>query len=339
MPKDAFLHVSARDRTKIHTFFEADWSRSEIAARLGLAYSTVCRVLRGPETPPRHRLHPNRLVLGTPIRLRLREAALANRFTPFSVLADEMGLDASEHVLRASLEREGLGRFRTRIKPKTNPAIRAKRLEFARAHADWSAEDWKRVVWSDESAFRHDYGKIWVTRPFGEPCDADAVTNKDRGVKATLVWGQIHASGKRSLLIWDKELLGNVTAANYTQYMVPLLTQFRLELERDGYGPITIMEDNAPPHRARLTRDAHASAGNTLLDWPPHSPDLNPIENLWGLLKSKLSETRPDTARGIQDETTRLFHEIDASYFESLCNSMPNRMQLVLTGEGYPIDY
>lgn len=43
------------------------------------------------------------------------------------------------------------------------------------------------------------------------------------------------------------------------------------------------MQDNAPVHTARLVRDALEQIDINVIDWPPYSPDLNPIENLWAL--------------------------------------------------------
>jgi transposase len=52
------------------------------------------------------------------------------------------------------------------------------------------------------------------------------------------------------------------------------------------------MHDNASIHRAHiikdLLKDLSQEYGFTIMNWPPYSPDLNPVENLWALLKKEI---------------------------------------------------
>ncbi len=52
----------------------------------------------------------------------------------------------------------------------------------------------------------------------------------------------------------------------------------------------------APPHTAKGTKSWFNDHVVTVLDWPANSPDLNPIENLWGIVKKKMRDTRPNNA-------------------------------------------
>ena len=55
----------------------------------------------------------------------------------------------------------------------------------------------------------------------------------------------------------------------------------------------TFMHDNAPSHASRLTRqilEAKRISGERIMEWPPQNSDLNPIENLWSIVKMKLYE-------------------------------------------------
>ncbi len=52
-------------------------------------------------------------------------------------------------------------------------------------------------------------------------------------------------------------------------------------------------QDLAPAHTAKGPKSWFNDHGVTVLDWPAHSSDLNPIENLWGIVKR---DTRPNNA-------------------------------------------
>src|SRR5271170_8103445 len=78
-----------------------------------------------------------------------------------------------------------------------------------------------------------------------------------------------------------------VTARIYRQ----VLDQHLLPMLQFG---TIFMHDNAPIHTAHLIRDFLHAYRIDVMDWPPYSPDLNPIENLWALLKAEMYRQFPD---------------------------------------------
>lgn len=95
-----------------------------------------------------------------------------------------------------------------------------------------------------------------------------------------------------------------------------------------------LQQDNAPCHKARTISNFLKNVGVMALDWPPQSPDLNIIENVWSLLKRKrtvsLNKTREETI----SEVTSLWKEISPEILQNLVDSVPRRLQKVIEAKG-----
>ena len=61
----------------------------------------------------------------------------------------------------------------------------------------------------------------------------------------------------------------------------------------DGRG--TFQHDHAPSHNSKLIKNFTQENNVNILDWPVNSPDLNPIENLWSLVKRRLGKVECST--------------------------------------------
>ncbi len=64
-------------------------------------------------------------------------------------------------------------------------------------------------------------------------------------------------------------------------------------------------QDLEPAHTAKITKSWLNDHGVRVLDWPPNSPDLNPIENLWGIVKRKMRNKRPKKCRWAEGHCQR----------------------------------
>ena len=77
-----------------------------------------------------------------------------------------------------------------------------------------------------------------------------------------------------------------------------------------------------------------------VLDWPPQSPDLNPIENAWSYLKRCMSRYSIENMDIFKVRILNVWNnEIPMEYWEKLALSMRNRLQQVIKNKGHAIDY
>ena len=86
--------------------------------------------------------------------------------------------------------------------------------------------------------------------------------------------------------------------------------------------------DNAPPHKAKITQEVLMNSKISVLEWPPFSPDINPIENIWWIFKQKVQQCNSTTLEELQVAIMDIWQN-DASLNEAckaVIDSMPRRI-------------
>ena len=73
-------------------------------------------------------------------------------------------------------------------------------------------------------------------------------------------------------------------------------------------------------------------------DWPPHSPNLNVIENVWKMLGDKHEGTEFTNFNDLWSFSENEFYSIPDSYIQNVFESIPRRIRAVLKHRGYPTE-
>ena len=94
-----------------------------------------------------------------------------------------------------------------------------------------------------------------------------------------MFWGCFSGMEKGTCLFWEKDW-GTINKDSYSERIIPVV-QGWMRL-RPG---LQFMQDNAPRHTARQTQEKLQSREIYVIFWPPYSPDLNPIEAVWNMMK------------------------------------------------------
>ncbi len=76
----------------------------------------------------------------------------------------------------------------------------------------------------------------------------------------------------------------------------------------------------------------------TVLDWPANSPDLNPIENLWGIVKRKMRDTRPNNRDDLKAAIKATWASITPEQCHRLIASTPRYIDAVIRISGTPVE-
>ena len=285
---------------------------------------------------------------------RLKAYIITDRETrrePLKELVQHCNLDISTKTLSRTIsDIIGMGRRVERKRCFLTKQQQKNRLEFAKKHIHWTLEEWRRVAFTDEMGMQTDsnQGRVFVWRypeeEFHKDCIRGTVLSGFQKVK---IWGAMRY-GKLSNLVCMPEGKdeGKMTAKKYLDLIMDReMFDFWLEGMED-VGNLLMMEDGAPYHkgvaserRAELEKDGWIGWGPGI--WPANSPDLNPIENLWHILRDRIRKRKvqPRTKEALIEALQEEWVKLDMKIVNDLIDSMPRRLQAVIDAKGGATKY
>lgn len=199
-----------------------------------------------------------------------------------------------------------------------------------------------------------------MTRKAEEKYLPECCIPKFRGYSSGQVWGIISRRQKGPLIYFEKDWLsakGTVNSEAYIRRILPHIQDFlRIEAELhqrerqhqhqgqhwierqsehqgEGEQPIYI-EDNNSIHTSRKTTSAYTAIGINKAEWPANSPDLNPIENVWRLLKYRVQKRYPHTEAELMQYVREEWDKIKTDDYLRYIRDMKQRCWAVIMAGG-----
>ncbi|KHJ88717.1 hypothetical protein OESDEN_11487 [Oesophagostomum dentatum] len=103
---------------------------------------------------------------------------------------------------------------------------------------------------------------------------------------------------------------------------------------------LCFQQDNATIHVSNATKSWLRRYDINTLDWPACSPDLNPIENLWGIILRRIyaNNRQFNTVNELKDAISRARMELDVTVLQNVIGNMRRRLFEVGTRHSESVD-
>ena len=205
--------LSNLDRARAVGQLEAGVKQRVVSARFGVSQSAISKLKRRfrDTGDVKDKPRSGRPRVTTPITDRyIRNSVLRNRRVSARIMQGRVqalnGRRVSCDTIWRRLHSAQLKSRKAARKPLLTPLHRINRLRWCRAHRGWNINQWRTVMFSDESRFclRKNDGRVRVWRRQGErftECCIDRVTAYGGG--SVMVWAGISIAGKTQLIIVD----------------------------------------------------------------------------------------------------------------------------------------
>ena len=318
------------------------YSNMKISQKTQIPKSTVTALIKNHATDNCAKLKaPNRRGKNKGLTRREKSAIIRNvRTDRQQTLAQLCKYGTGVHplckptVLRV-LKEAGFAWRATIGKPFLKPRHLRARLKWAKAHKNWTVEDWAQVIWSDESG-----------RHLGNYSRKDrAWSRADERLDPSVMHGT-HAQNRSYVGYWASISMDGTGPI----YVLPHKTTMKAALYQDILKDYLLphykignifQQDNARYHTTKEVLNFFRDHDVTVMDWPAQSPDLSPIENVWHILNLAIDErmSKIHSYERLEEVVREEWEKIDKKVVINCIGSMPKRCAEVIKAHGGSINY
>lgn len=331
--------ISSTQHSTVISLLQEGYSLCQIQSKTGVGRSTIGRINRSMDgdkennkggRPSKLSSADKRSIIRQITTGRLDNAVEATQFIN-NILPNPV----TSKTVRNALKQSDFQSVVKKKRPLLKKAHRQERLKFARYHENWTVEDFKRILWSDETKINRigSDGRVYTWKKKGEPLSDRTTTPtvKHGGGNNLMVWGCMGWNGVGVLT----EVQGIMDAQQYCEILNEGVVESFEKLEM-AEGQRIFQQDNDPKHTSNKAAKWFEDNNIDVMVWPAQSPDINPIEHLWVHLKKTLKKypTPPKGVHELWERVVEEWNQIPPEVCQNLIESMPRRIQAVISAKG-----
>lgn len=337
-----FLNFPMKElRCAIYRLFEQGKRKSEISRLLQVPESTVRKVIKRFQETGSHDDRPGRGAKKTATtaanREKIKRRIQRNSSWSTRKLAKACGISRSS-VGRIVKQDLLLRSYKLQKAHLLTEAMKETRLERCKPlKRRFAAGRHRSILFSDEKIFdieqcyNRQNSRMWSAEP---PSPDDRIVARSQKPKSVMVWAGVTHDGKTPLVFIPEGV-----KVNQDVYRAMLQSQV-LPWTRDHFGNRhwTFQQDSAPSHKARKTQEWLGENFPDFItsdEWPPYSPDLNPLDfSIWSMLESKACAKPHNSIEGLKRSLKKAWNKISIKTVAKVVDNFPKRLQLCITSRG-----
>lgn len=360
------VHLNELRRAEIITTYQALKSISGTAKKLGMSKNTVKKWVRRyldtgnikalKSTGRKKALDSDACALAEQLLLDEKHGSLKSVASElYRLKAIKVDPSTISRSVKGFCKKMGRPIHAVSSKPakQLTPDTMSKRLQFARANL---TRNWSTVMFTDRCKFHHVYVGGVVKRSVWKRVGEERVAPRVNHASCFNVYAGITKYGvtklhvvagttKHTSTFTNKkgDPAKNITSQEYEQVVSKTLLPEgkRLFGGVAGVSSWTLQQDNDPTHKKASTKAVHAwnelHPGNkvsVLPQWPPNSPDLNPIENVWAYVQAEVNKAGCKDFDSFCGKVEEVFSNLSKKHLSNLFASMKKRLQQVVDKKG-----
>ena len=245
------------------------------------------------------------------------------------------GVNASlRTVQRAFANHDNMEYGHIQKRPKLEPGHVKLRFEWAKKFSWREPKQWLRSIFADDKRFCLDGPDGLAYYWHDKRLSKKKFSKRANGGGGVMVWAGISWRGKTPLVFFDYKI-------NVVQYVDMLEKNNEPFIEEYYPKGVTFLQDGAPVHTAKYTKEYFMESGIVDMKWAPRSPDINSIKNCRGAISMSVYDGNRqfDTIDDLKECLLYEWENLSLSYIRELIMSMPRRVWELYQKRGHVTSY